>query len=36
MIAAAAAPTGSTRLWSQDMQRSMRIGESLRVENTFK
>jgi predicted nucleic acid-binding protein len=35
MIAAAAALNGSARLWSQDMQHGMRIGEALRVENPF-
>ena len=35
MIAAAAALNGSARLWSQDMQHGMRIGEGLRVENPF-
>ncbi len=36
MIVAAAALNGSARLWSQDMQQSMRIGERLRVENPFR
>jgi predicted nucleic acid-binding protein len=36
MIAAAATLCGSTRLWSQDMQDGMRIGEKLRVANPFK
>ena len=36
MIAAAAALAGCTRLWSQDMQHGMRIGEGLRVENPFR
>ena len=36
MIAAAAALNGSARLWSQDMQDGMRIGEGLRVENPFR
>jgi predicted nucleic acid-binding protein len=36
MIAAAAALSGSKRLWSQDMQHGMRIGEGLRVENPFR
>ncbi len=36
MIAAAAALSGCTRLWSQDMQHGMRIGEGLRVENPFR
>ena len=36
MIAAAAALNGSARLWSQDMQHGMRIGEGLRVENPFR
>lgn len=35
MIVAAAALSGSSRLWSQDMQHGMRIGEGLRVENPF-
>jgi predicted nucleic acid-binding protein len=35
MIAAAATLAGSARLWSQDMQHGMRIGERLRVENPF-
>ena len=35
MIAAAATIHGSARLWSQDMQPGMRIGEGLRVENPF-
>jgi predicted nucleic acid-binding protein len=36
MIAAAVALNGSARLWSQDMQHGMRIGERLRVENPFR
>ncbi|MBV8106806.1 MAG: PIN domain-containing protein [Hyphomicrobiales bacterium] len=36
MIAAAAALSGSARLWSQDMQHGIRIGERLRVENPFR
>jgi predicted nucleic acid-binding protein len=36
MIAAAAALSGSKRLWSQDMRYGMRIGERLRVENPFR
>jgi predicted nucleic acid-binding protein len=36
MIAAAAALQGSARLWSQDMQHGLRIGERLRVENPFR
>ena len=36
MIVAAAALNGSARLWSQDMQHGMRIGEGLRVENPFR
>jgi predicted nucleic acid-binding protein len=36
MIAAAAALNGFARLWSQDMQHGMRIGEGLRVENPFR
>ena len=36
MIAAAAALKGCARLWSQDMQHGMRIGEGLRVENPFR
>lgn len=36
MIAAAAALNGCARLWSQDMQHGMRIGEGLRVENPFR
>ena len=36
MIAAAAALNGCARLWSQDMQYGMRIGEGLRVENPFR
>ena len=35
MIAAAATLNDSARLWSQDMQPGMRIGEGLRVENPF-
>jgi predicted nucleic acid-binding protein len=34
-IAAAAALCGCGRLWSQDMQDGMRIGENLRVANPF-
>ena len=36
MIAAAATLNDSARLWSQDMQHGMRIGEGLRVENPFR
>ncbi len=36
MIAAAATLLGCARLWSQDMQDGMRIGEKLRVANPFK
>ena len=36
MIAAAATLAGCARLWSQDMQDGMRIGETLRVANPFK
>jgi len=36
MIVAAAALNGSARLWSQDVQPGMRIGERLRVENPFR
>jgi predicted nucleic acid-binding protein len=36
MIAAAAALNGSARLWSQDMQHGMRIGEGLKVEDPFR
>ena len=36
MIVAAAMLCGCARLWSQDMQDGMRIGEGLRVENPFK
>ena len=36
LIAAAAALKGCARLWSQDMQHGMRIGEGLRVENPFR
>lgn len=36
MIAAGAALNGSVRLWSQDMQHGMRIGQGLRVENPFR
>jgi predicted nucleic acid-binding protein len=36
MIAEAATLNGSARLWSQDMQHEMRIGEGLRVENPFR
>ncbi len=35
-IAAAATLCGCARLWSQDMQDGMRIGEKLRVANPFK
>jgi len=35
-IAAAATLAGSARLWSQDMQHAMRIGEGLRVEDPFR
>ena len=35
MIAAAATLSGCARLWSQDMQDGMRIGERLRVANPF-
>ena len=35
MIAAAATLCGCARLWSQDMQDGMRIGETLRVANPF-
>jgi predicted nucleic acid-binding protein len=35
MIAAAATLAGCARLWSQDMQHGMRIGEGLRVANPF-
>ncbi len=35
MIAAAATLAGCARLWSQDFQHGMRIGEGLRVENPF-
>jgi predicted nucleic acid-binding protein len=35
MVAAAAALNGCARLWSQDIQHGMRIGEGLRVENPF-
>ena len=35
MIAAAATLCGCARLWSQDMQDGMRIGERLRVANPF-
>ncbi len=35
MIAAAAALAGCARLWSQDRQHGMRIGQGLRVENPF-
>jgi predicted nucleic acid-binding protein len=36
MIAAAAALNGCARLWSEDMQHGMRLGEGLRVENPFR
>ncbi len=36
MIAAAATLCGCARLWSQDMQDGMKIGETLRVANPFK
>ena len=36
MIAAAAALNGSARLWSEDMQHGMQIGEGLGVENPFR
>ena len=36
MIAAAAALSDCARLWSQDMQHGMRIGEGLRVEDPFR
>jgi len=36
MIASAAPLNGFARLWSQDMQDGMRIGEGLRVENPFR
>ena len=36
MIAAAATLNGCARLWSQNMQHGMRIGEGLRVENPFR
>ena len=36
MIAAAAALKGCARLWSQDVQHGMRIGDGLRVENPFR
>ncbi len=36
MIAVAATLSGCARLWSQDMQDGMRIGEKLRVANPFK
>ncbi len=36
MIAAAATLAGCARLWSQDMQDGMKIGETLRVANPFK
>jgi predicted nucleic acid-binding protein len=35
-IAAAATLLGCARLWSQDMQDGMRIGETLRVANPFR
>jgi predicted nucleic acid-binding protein len=36
MIAAAATLAGCDRLWSQDMQHGMRIGNGLRVEDPFR
>jgi len=36
MIAAAATLAGCARLWSQDMQDGMKIGETLRVADPFK
>jgi predicted nucleic acid-binding protein len=36
MIAAAATLNGCARLWSEDMQHGMRLGEGLRVENPFR
>jgi predicted nucleic acid-binding protein len=36
MVAAAAALNGCARLWSQDMQHAMRIGEGLKVENPLR
>ena len=36
MIAAVATLAGCARLWSQDMQDGMKIGETLRVANPFK
>ena len=36
MIAAAATLAGCARLWSQDMQDRMKIGNKLRVANPFK
>jgi predicted nucleic acid-binding protein len=36
MIAAAATLAGCARLWSQDMQDGMKIGEKLRVADPFK
>ncbi len=36
MIASAATLAGCKRLWSQDMQDGMKIGERLRVANPFK
>lgn len=36
MIAAAATLAGCARLWSQDMQDGMKIGDKLRVANPFK
>jgi predicted nucleic acid-binding protein len=36
MIAAAATRTGCERLWSQDMQDGMKIGDTLRVADPFK
>jgi predicted nucleic acid-binding protein len=36
MIAAAASLAGCARLWSQDMQDGIRIGETLRVADLFR
>jgi len=36
MIAAAATLAGCARLWSQDMQEGMKIGDTLRVADPFK
>jgi predicted nucleic acid-binding protein len=36
MIAAAATLAGCARLWSQDMQDGMKIGDKLRVADPFK